>query len=104
MRPRALTTPAVTLPASPRGLPTATTQSPSHTYAAAGTYDVSLTATNAGGPGSLTKTAYIVVSAAPPPPPPVAAFAADVHEVDLGLVVEEVVVQRRHFEVVREGS
>ena len=57
---------------------TATTQSPSHTYAAAGTYDVSLTATNAGGPGSLTKTGYIVVAAAPPPPAPVAAFAADV--------------------------
>ena len=46
---------------------TATTQSPSHTYAAAGTYDVTLTATNAGGPGSLTRTGYIVVSAAPPP-------------------------------------
>ena len=57
---------------------TATTQSPSHTYAAAGTYDVSLTATNAGGPGSLTKTGYIVVSTAPPPPAPVAAFSADV--------------------------
>ena len=57
---------------------TATTQSPIHTYAAAGTYDVSLTATNAGGPGSLTKTGYIVVAAAPPPPAPVAAFSADV--------------------------
>ena len=56
---------------------TSTVQSPSHTYAAAGTYDVTLTASNAGGPNSLTKTAYITVSSVPPPPP-TAAFSANV--------------------------
>ena len=45
---------------------TSTVQSPSHTYAAAGTYDVTLTASNAGGPNSLTKTGYITVSGPPP--------------------------------------
>ena len=57
---------------------TSTVQSPVHSYAAAGTYSVTLTATNAGGPNSLTKTAYITVNTAPPPPPPVAAFSANV--------------------------
>jgi PKD repeat protein len=33
----------------------ATTQNPSHSYAAAGTYNVMLTATNAGGSSSATK-------------------------------------------------
>ena len=56
---------------------TSTVQSPVHSYAAAGTYSVTLTASNAGGPNSLTKTNYITVSSAPPPPP-VAAFSANV--------------------------
>ena len=53
---------------------TATTQSPSHVYEAAGTYSVTLTATNAGGSDPETKTNYITVTAPPSPPPPVAAF------------------------------
>jgi len=40
-------------------------QSPSHTYATAGTYSVSLTVTNAGGSDSETKTGYIMVTMAP---------------------------------------
>ncbi len=48
---------------------TATTQSPSHTFAAAGTYTVSLRATNAGGT-SAAATKTVTVTAAPPPPPP----------------------------------
>ena len=49
---------------------TSTAQNPSHTYASAGTYTVALTATNAGGSNTLTKTTYITVTA----PPPVASF------------------------------
>ncbi|PKL57450.1 MAG: hypothetical protein CVV35_00110 [Methanomicrobiales archaeon HGW-Methanomicrobiales-6] len=46
-----------------------------HTYAAAGTYTVSLTASNAGGSDTHTETDYITVSAAPVPP--VANFTAN---------------------------
>lgn len=46
---------------------TATTQNPSHTYAA-GTFTAQLTATNSA--GSTTASTVITVSAAPPPPPP----------------------------------
>jgi len=52
---------------------TSTAQSPSHTYSTAGTYTVSLTATNAGGSDTETKAGYITVSAAPPTAPPTAA-------------------------------
>jgi len=45
---------------------TATAQNPSHTYAAAGTYTVALTASNACGSGGETKLGYIVVSDPPP--------------------------------------
>ena len=38
-------------------------QSPSHTYTAAGTYTVALTATNSGGSDTCTKTNYITVAA-----------------------------------------
>src|SRR5438093_5365202 len=38
---------------------TSTTQNPSHTYLVPGTYNVSLTATNSVGPGSITKNGYI---------------------------------------------
>jgi len=41
---------------------TSTQQNPSHTYSAAGSYTVSLTATNAGGPNTQTKTNYITVT------------------------------------------
>ncbi|GAB3838338.1 hypothetical protein GCM10028821_39830 [Hymenobacter jeollabukensis] len=41
---------------------TSTQQSPSHTYAASGVYDVVLTATNAYGSQTMTKRAYIAVS------------------------------------------
>jgi len=51
---------------------TSTTKNPSHTYANAGTYTVSLTAGNAGGSNTLTKSNYIVVSQ--PVVKPVAAF------------------------------
>jgi PKD repeat protein len=47
-----------------------TLQNPSHQYAAAGSYSVSLTASNAGGSSTATKNGYITVST----PPPVANF------------------------------
>jgi serine protease len=53
---------------------TSTVKNPSHTYTAAGTYTVVLTATNAYGSDSETKTGYITVTA-PPTNPPVAAFS-----------------------------
>ncbi len=53
---------------------TSTAQNPSYTYEAAGTYTVSLTATNACGSTSETKTDYITVTT-PPQDPPVADFS-----------------------------
>jgi PKD repeat protein len=50
---------------------TAAQRNATHTYAAAGTYTVSLTASNADGPGTLTRAGYITVTAAPAPPAPV---------------------------------
>ena len=47
-------------------------QNPSHTYTAAATYNVALTATNADGPDTETKTGYIAVS----PVLPTAAFSS----------------------------
>jgi VCBS repeat-containing protein len=43
-------------------LNTSSAQNPSHQYLTAGPYTVSLTATNGSGPGSITKTNYIVVT------------------------------------------
>src|SRR5207244_7745689 len=54
--------------------PTRRSSNLSHSYTAAGTYTVSLTATNGGGSNTATKTAYISVGT-PPPPAPVAAFS-----------------------------
>ena len=51
---------------------TSTVQNPVHTYSSAGTYTVTLTATNAGGSDDEVKTDYITVSASPVAP--VAAF------------------------------
>ena len=51
----------------------ATLQSPVHTFADVGTYNVSLTVTNGAGSNTTNKTGYITVSA--PPLPPVADFS-----------------------------
>jgi PKD repeat protein len=48
---------------------TSTLQNPTHQYNTAGTYTVSLEATNSDGSDTETKTGYIVVSAAPTPTP-----------------------------------
>lgn len=50
------------------GIPgeTSTAQNPDYTYNTPGTYTVTLTATNAGGPDTMVKTDYITVSAVPP--------------------------------------
>ena len=55
---------------------TSTQKNPSHTYNSEGTYTVSLTATNAGGSSTETKTGYIAVT--PAPVAPTANFTADV--------------------------
>jgi PKD repeat protein len=47
---------------------TSTLQNPSHVYQAAGTYDVSLTATNANGSNTKTKVGFVTVSATTPTP------------------------------------
>jgi PKD repeat protein len=52
------------------GANTSTSQNPSHTYAGAGTYTVTLVASNAGGSSAITRTNYITVNV----PAPVAAF------------------------------
>ncbi len=51
---------------------TSTAANPSHTYNANGSYTVALTATNAGGNNTCTKTNYITVA----PPAPVASFTS----------------------------
>jgi len=56
-------------------LGTSTEQNPDHTYTAAGTYTVSLTATNAAGSNQTVKTDYLVVSGAAAVTP-VASFTA----------------------------
>ncbi len=58
------------------GVNDSTTQSPSYTYSAAGTYSVRLTVANAAGSDPETKTSYITVSMASVAP--VAAFTTDV--------------------------
>ncbi len=49
---------------------TATTQNPWHLYTVAGSYTVTLTASNLGGSDAEVKTGYVTVTASPPPPPP----------------------------------
>jgi len=61
---------------------TSTEQHPIHTYTTAGVYTVSLTATNAGGSSTETKTDYITVLE-----PPVAVFTANVTEGNMPLAV-----------------
>jgi PKD repeat protein len=63
---------------------TSTTQNPSHTYTSAGTYTVKLTATNASGADTETRTGYITVSN---PPGPTAGFSADPTSGDAPLAV-----------------
>jgi len=53
---------------------TSTVENPSHTYVTAGTYTVTLTATNAGGSNTITNTGYITVTYAVP----VAGFTSNV--------------------------
>jgi len=48
---------------------TSSTQNPSHTYTSAGTYSVTLKATNAGGSNTVTQTGLITVAAAKTPTP-----------------------------------
>ena len=55
---------------------TSATQSPVHTYSAAGTYTVTLTATNTAGSDTITQTGFIAISSAPTAP--VASFASSV--------------------------
>lgn len=55
------------------GAPGSALQSPTHTYATAGVYNVSLTVSGPGGSDIEAKTGFITVT---PPPPPVANFSA----------------------------
>jgi len=61
-------------------------QNPSHEYTSAGDYTVSLTAENASGQDTETKTNYISVSE-PPPPPPTADFSGTPTSGDAPLTV-----------------
>jgi len=61
-------------------------QHPSHEYTSAGSYTVTLTASNAGGSDSETKVDYIAVHE-PPPPPPVADFSGSPTSGDAPLTV-----------------
>ncbi len=65
---------------------TSTAQNPSHEYTAAGTYTVTLTATNACGSDVETKTDYITVTE-PPCDPPVADFSGSPTSGDYPLTV-----------------
>ena len=62
---------------------TSTLQNPVVTYSTAGSFTVVLTATNAGGSGTSTKTAYIKVN----PPAPVANFSANQTSVSQGATI-----------------
>ena len=55
---------------------TSTSKNPTHTYSAAGTYTVSLTASNTAGSNTATKTSYITATAVPTGQKPVVAFSA----------------------------
>ncbi len=64
-------------------------QNPQYTYDVAGTYNVSLTATNDDGTDTMTRVAYITVSdPTPPPMPPEADFTADVTSGNAPLAVQ----------------
>ncbi len=63
-----------------------TLQNPTHTYATAGNYMVTLTVTNAYGSSAIAKAAYVHVSASPPPTP-IANFEASPTSVITGQTV-----------------
>ena len=65
---------------------TSTEQSPVHTYTAAGTYTVTLTATNAGGSNTVTKAGEIIVSTVSTTP--VASFISTVESGNAPLTVQ----------------
>ncbi|MCK4414008.1 MAG: PKD domain-containing protein, partial [Candidatus Eisenbacteria sp.] len=65
---------------------TSTLANPTHTYVTAGTYTVSLTAANAAGESTATRTNYISLSE--PTAPPVAAFSAEPHSGTAPLTVQ----------------
>jgi len=63
---------------------TSSSQNPSHQYTAAGSYTVSLTATNVGGSNTATKSGYVTVTV----PPPVASFTGSPTNGTVPLTVE----------------
>lgn len=68
---------------------TSTAQNPSKTYSTAGTYTVSLTATNAGGSNTSTRTSLISATTPPAGPvTPVAAFTSNVTSGSVPLTVQ----------------
>jgi len=66
---------------------TSTAASPSHTYTAAGTYNVTQTVTNSCGNDQMVRTDYITVTE-PPPPPPTADFVGSPTSGDYPLTVD----------------
>nr|MEE4266491.1 S8 family serine peptidase [Candidatus Krumholzibacteria bacterium] len=67
---------------------TSTAQNPGHTYTAAGSYTVSLTASNGDGSDTETKTGYITVTDPVQPTPPVADFSGTPVSGDFPLAVQ----------------
>lgn len=71
---------------------TSTSQNPSHTYTAAGTYTVQLAVSGGAGSDSEVKTSYITVNPAPPAQILYYSFTADTTLPGLGLVADEDIV------------
>src|SRR5262249_39101555 len=72
---------------------TSSVTNPSHTYAAAGTYTVSLTVTGPGGSSNNTKTGYVTVSAPPPRAGYYLSFDGNVTVPGVGAVADEDIVR-----------